>query len=225
MLGPWAKRNSACTRSTRGRKTPFFTDRERAALAWTEAVTLVSQTHVPDDVYEEAKKHFSEQELVDLTLALGMINLWNRLAISTRRCRAATNPPTREPPPAPDWRKACSRLSEREAIAGLWSEKLSQDARGLPQSERHRNLEPAFGRVHLRSRGGHQGAAVARSRRLERPVHHRLGGRGSRDRRGASSRSKSSPPAGAGTTASRRAWPQRAGRLRSRRCRSRSPAV
>ena len=47
-------------------------------------MTLVSQTHVPDDVYEEAKKHFSEQELVDLTLALGMINLWNRLAISTR---------------------------------------------------------------------------------------------------------------------------------------------
>ena len=65
-------------------ETPFFTDRERAALAWTEAVTMVSETHVPDDVYEEAKKHFSEQEIVDLTLALGMINLWNRLAISTR---------------------------------------------------------------------------------------------------------------------------------------------
>jgi AhpD family alkylhydroperoxidase len=65
-------------------ETPFFTDRERAALAWTEAVTRVSETHVPDSVYEEVKKHFSEQELVDLTLALGMINLWNRLAISTR---------------------------------------------------------------------------------------------------------------------------------------------
>lgn len=65
-------------------ETPFFTDRERAALAWTEAVTLVSQTHVPDDVYAETKKHFSEKEIVDLTLALGMINLWNRLAISTR---------------------------------------------------------------------------------------------------------------------------------------------
>ena len=65
-------------------ETPFFTDRERAALAWTEAVTLVSKTHVPDDVYEEAKKHFSEKEIVDLTLAVGMINLWNRLAISTR---------------------------------------------------------------------------------------------------------------------------------------------
>lgn len=65
-------------------ETPFFTDRERAALAWTEAVTLVSQTHVPDDVYEETKKHFSEREIVDLTLAVGMINMWNRLAISTR---------------------------------------------------------------------------------------------------------------------------------------------
>lgn len=65
-------------------ETPFFTDRERAALAWTEAVTLVSQTHVPDDVYEETKKHFSERGIVDLTLAVGMINMWNRLAISTR---------------------------------------------------------------------------------------------------------------------------------------------
>jgi AhpD family alkylhydroperoxidase len=65
-------------------ETPFFTDRERAALAWTEAVTRVSETHVPDDVYEEVKKHFSDKEIVDLTLALGMINLWNRLAISTR---------------------------------------------------------------------------------------------------------------------------------------------
>src|SRR5262252_7258250 len=65
-------------------ETPFFTDRERAALAWTEAVTLVSETHVPDDVYEETRQHFSEKELVDLTLAVGMINMWNRLAISTR---------------------------------------------------------------------------------------------------------------------------------------------
>lgn len=65
-------------------ETPFFTDRERAALAWTEAVTRVSEAHVPDGVYEEVKKHFSEKEIVDLTLALGMINLWNRLAISTR---------------------------------------------------------------------------------------------------------------------------------------------
>ena len=65
-------------------ETPFFSDRERAALAWTEAVTNVSQTHVPDDVFEEVKKHFSEKEIVDLTLALAMINLWNRIAISLR---------------------------------------------------------------------------------------------------------------------------------------------
>ena len=66
------------------RETPFFTDRERAALAWTEAVTLVSETHVPDDVYEEARKQFSEQELMDLTLAVAAINAWNRLAIAFR---------------------------------------------------------------------------------------------------------------------------------------------
>lgn len=65
-------------------ETPFFSDRERAALAWTEAVTRVSETHVPDEVFDEVKKQFSEKEIVDLTLALGMINLWNRLAISMR---------------------------------------------------------------------------------------------------------------------------------------------
>jgi AhpD family alkylhydroperoxidase len=65
-------------------ETPFFSDRERAALAWTEAVTNISQTHVPDEVFEEVKKHFSEKEIVDLTLALAMINLWNRIAISLR---------------------------------------------------------------------------------------------------------------------------------------------
>jgi AhpD family alkylhydroperoxidase len=66
------------------RETPFFTDRERAALAWTEAVTLISETHAPDEVYEELKKHFSEKEIVDLTFVVGTINLWNRLAISAR---------------------------------------------------------------------------------------------------------------------------------------------
>lgn len=66
------------------RETPFFSDRERAALAWTEAATNVSQTHVPDEVFEEVKKHFSEREIVDLTLAVAMINLWNRVAISLR---------------------------------------------------------------------------------------------------------------------------------------------
>lgn len=65
-------------------ETPFFTDRERAALAWTEAVTLVSDGHVPDAVYELARQQFSEQELVDLTLAIVTINGWNRLAIAFR---------------------------------------------------------------------------------------------------------------------------------------------
>ena len=66
------------------RETPFYSERERAALAWTEAVTLVSETHVPDDVYEQARKQFSEQELANLTLAIIAINGWNRLAISFR---------------------------------------------------------------------------------------------------------------------------------------------
>lgn len=65
-------------------ETPFFSDRERAALAWAEAVTRVSETHVPDQAFEELKQHLNEKEIVDLTLALGMINLWNRLAISLR---------------------------------------------------------------------------------------------------------------------------------------------
>jgi AhpD family alkylhydroperoxidase len=66
------------------RETPFFTDRERAALAWTEAVTLVSEDHVPDAVYEEARERFSEEELFNLTLAIATINSWNRLCISFR---------------------------------------------------------------------------------------------------------------------------------------------
>lgn len=66
------------------RETPFYTDRERAALEWTESLTLVSQTHVPDSAYEEVKKHFSEKEIIDLTLAISTINAWNRIAIATR---------------------------------------------------------------------------------------------------------------------------------------------
>jgi len=66
------------------RETPFYTDRERAALAWTEAVTNVAQTHVPDKVYEEVRKQFSEKEIVDLTVVAAVINMWNRIAISTR---------------------------------------------------------------------------------------------------------------------------------------------
>src|SRR6478752_6945539 len=60
------------------RESPLFSDRERAALAWTESVTLVSETHVPDDVYEQAKAQFSDEELVKLTLLIAAINAWNR---------------------------------------------------------------------------------------------------------------------------------------------------
>ena len=66
------------------RESPLFSARERAALAWTEAVTLVSQTHVPDDVYKQARAEFSEEELVKLTLLVTTINAWNRFAISFR---------------------------------------------------------------------------------------------------------------------------------------------
>ncbi len=66
------------------RETPFYTDRERAALAWAEALALISENHVPDDLYEAARQHFSEKELVDLTLAVIAIGGWNRLAISFR---------------------------------------------------------------------------------------------------------------------------------------------
>lgn len=66
------------------REAPVFTSRERAALAWTEAVTLVADSHVPDDIYEAARAEFSEQELVDLTMAVVTINSWNRPMVSFR---------------------------------------------------------------------------------------------------------------------------------------------
>jgi AhpD family alkylhydroperoxidase len=66
------------------RETPFYTDRERAALEWTEAVTRVADTHVPDDVYDNVSQHFNEEELVALTGAVIVINSWNRLSISFR---------------------------------------------------------------------------------------------------------------------------------------------
>jgi AhpD family alkylhydroperoxidase len=74
------------------RECPYYSDRERAALAWTEAVTLVADTHVPDEIYDEAKRHFTEKELGDLTVAVATINAWNRVAIAGR-----TTPGTYQP--------------------------------------------------------------------------------------------------------------------------------
>jgi len=66
------------------RESPLYSDRERAALAWTEALTLIAQTHAPDPDYEMLKRHFTDAEQVKLTLLIGAINTWNRLAIGFR---------------------------------------------------------------------------------------------------------------------------------------------
>jgi AhpD family alkylhydroperoxidase len=75
------------------RETPFYTERERAALAWTESLTLISTNGVPDELYEKTLQHFSEQELVNLTLVITTINTWNRLAISFRSEPGSYQPP------------------------------------------------------------------------------------------------------------------------------------
>ena len=66
------------------RESPLYSDRERAALSWTEALTRVADTHAPDDAYDEVRAQFGGAELVNLTTLIGMINLWNRLAIGFR---------------------------------------------------------------------------------------------------------------------------------------------
>jgi AhpD family alkylhydroperoxidase len=66
------------------RESPYYTDRERAVLAWTEAVTRVADTHVPDEAFEGLRRHFSEKQIADLTLAIATINSWNRLNIALR---------------------------------------------------------------------------------------------------------------------------------------------
>src|SRR5215217_504626 len=66
------------------RESPFYSARERAALAWTEAVTLVAESRVPDAVYEEARRQFSDDELLALTMAVATINAWNRLNVALR---------------------------------------------------------------------------------------------------------------------------------------------
>jgi AhpD family alkylhydroperoxidase len=72
------------------RESPLFTEKERAVLAWTEAVTLVAQTQVPDEVYQEFARHFTEAEQVQITLLIGTINIWNRLAVSFRAVHPVT---------------------------------------------------------------------------------------------------------------------------------------
>lgn len=74
------------------REAPFFTPRERAALAWTEAVTEISTEHVPDEVYRLAREQFDERQLVDLTMAIIAINAWNRLAIAFRAIAGTYQP-------------------------------------------------------------------------------------------------------------------------------------
>ncbi len=74
------------------RECPYYTDRERAALEWAEAVTRVADTHVPEEVYAKVSQHFTEKELADLTVAVATINAWNRLAIAAR-----TTPGTYQP--------------------------------------------------------------------------------------------------------------------------------
>jgi AhpD family alkylhydroperoxidase len=73
-------------------ESPYYSDRERAALAWTESVTRLEKGHVPDEVYEQVRKLFTEKELVDLTLAITVINSWNRLNIATRTVPGAYQP-------------------------------------------------------------------------------------------------------------------------------------
>ena len=66
------------------RECPWYSERERAALAWTEALTLVADTHAPDEIHEQVRAQFDEKELSDLTLAIAAINAWNRLSIGAR---------------------------------------------------------------------------------------------------------------------------------------------
>jgi len=75
------------------REAPYYTERERAALAWTEELTLIAEHHVSDKLYEQTRRQFGEQELVDLTLAVVTINAWNRIAISFRSEAGSYQPP------------------------------------------------------------------------------------------------------------------------------------
>jgi AhpD family alkylhydroperoxidase len=74
------------------RESHLYSQRERAALAWAESLTNISTTHAPDEVYAELRRHFSERELADLSIAIAMINSWNRLAIGVRAVHPADVP-------------------------------------------------------------------------------------------------------------------------------------
>jgi AhpD family alkylhydroperoxidase len=74
------------------RESPYYSERERAALAWTEAVTLVASTQVPDEVYEQVRRQFNEKEIANLTLAVATINAWNRLSIALRAVPGSYQP-------------------------------------------------------------------------------------------------------------------------------------
>jgi AhpD family alkylhydroperoxidase len=78
------------------RETSFYSDRERAALAWTEAITKVTEGHVGDEVFEEVRAQFSEKEIADLTLAVAAINAWNRISIATRNVAGTYEPPKKK---------------------------------------------------------------------------------------------------------------------------------
>jgi AhpD family alkylhydroperoxidase len=74
----------------------FYSEREQAALEWTEAVTLVAEDHVPDDIYERVRPHFTDEELANLTLAIATINSWNRLNVAFRTPAGSYKPRQRE---------------------------------------------------------------------------------------------------------------------------------
>ena len=76
------------------RESVLFTERERAALAWVEALTRITDGHAPDDVYAEVRRHFTDDELIALSICIGMINAWNRLAIGFRAAHPRDVPPS-----------------------------------------------------------------------------------------------------------------------------------
>ena len=76
-------------------ETPFYTDRERAALLWTEKLTLLAVDHVPDEVFTEVRRYFSDEELANLTLVVATINAWNRFGVSFRDVPGNYKPRTR----------------------------------------------------------------------------------------------------------------------------------